>query len=145
MTGIAQIIRRAKVKQDLQTFQDRLQDFDRIFSVGLLKFLLGKLDSHALLFSQVNQMVELNVKFAQMDSKLDNLARPQALGRDRTLITPPAPSRIFTGREDILSELEACFFPADATEDQKCFVLDGLGGSGKTQIALMFIKRHRLR
>jgi DNA helicase IV len=29
------------------------------------------------------------------------------------------------------------------TEEQKCFVLDGLGGSGKTQIALMFLRRHR--
>ncbi|KAJ7480624.1 P-loop containing nucleoside triphosphate hydrolase protein [Mycena latifolia] len=49
----------------------------------------------------------------------------------------PPPSRIFHGRQTILSKMHQ-----DFTEDQgrqRIYVLYGLGGSGKTQIALKFI------
>ncbi|KAJ6488912.1 P-loop containing nucleoside triphosphate hydrolase protein [Mycena sanguinolenta] len=50
---------------------------------------------------------------------------------------PPA-SRIFHGRQVILDTLHQ-FFARD-TQKQKIYVLHGLGGAGKTQIALKFIE-----
>jgi hypothetical protein len=132
-----QIFYRTRVKQELEGFQHRLKKFDDKFTVSahfLCKCVL-ELMSHP----QRKQLFEIRLDVAAMRS--DENPAPK---RDRTLLTPSAPSRIFIGRDDILSKLEACFFPTDAasTEEQKCFVLDGLGGSGKTQTALMFIKRH---
>ncbi|KAF7368053.1 FabD/lysophospholipase-like protein [Mycena sanguinolenta] len=50
----------------------------------------------------------------------------------------PPPSRIFQGRQDILNKM-GNFFTSN-TRTQKIYVLHGLGGAGKTQIALKFIK-----
>ncbi|KAF7364238.1 Nephrocystin-3 [Mycena sanguinolenta] len=50
----------------------------------------------------------------------------------------PPPSRIFQGRKDILQQMHV-FFTSD-TGTQKVYLLHGLGGAGKTQIALKFIK-----
>ncbi|KAF8144907.1 hypothetical protein K438DRAFT_2028985 [Mycena galopus ATCC 62051] len=59
----------------------------------------------------------------------------------------PPPSRIFYGRRVILDAMHH-FFNED-TQEQHIYVLHGLGGAGKTQIALKFIKEfsrftHRL-
>jgi hypothetical protein len=56
----------------------------------------------------------------------------------------PPPTRRFIGRVDILLQLEEYFFPGQAStakEEQHIFVLYGLGGAGKTQIALTFIDK----
>ncbi|KAJ6456940.1 P-loop containing nucleoside triphosphate hydrolase protein, partial [Mycena sanguinolenta] len=50
----------------------------------------------------------------------------------------PPPSKIFHGRRTILDALHQFF--ADDTRKQKIYVLYGLGGAGKTQIALKFIQ-----
>ncbi|KAJ6471962.1 hypothetical protein C8R45DRAFT_1164627 [Mycena sanguinolenta] len=50
----------------------------------------------------------------------------------------PPPSRIFHGRRTILDTMHQFF--AQETGKQKIYVLYGLGGAGKTQIALKFIK-----
>jgi hypothetical protein len=50
----------------------------------------------------------------------------------------PPPSRIFQGRQTILDALHQFF--AQDTQKQKIYVLYGLGGAGKTQIALKFIE-----
>ncbi|KAF7371397.1 FabD lysophospholipase-like protein [Mycena sanguinolenta] len=50
---------------------------------------------------------------------------------------PPA-SRIFHGRRTILDVMHQFF--AQDTQKQKIYVLHGLGGAGKTQIALKFIE-----
>ncbi|KAF8144893.1 P-loop containing nucleoside triphosphate hydrolase protein [Mycena galopus ATCC 62051] len=50
----------------------------------------------------------------------------------------PPPSRIFHGRQAILNAMHQ-FFAQDSHE-QHIYVLYGLGGAGKTQIALRFIK-----
>ncbi|KAJ7731784.1 P-loop containing nucleoside triphosphate hydrolase protein [Mycena metata] len=68
-----------------------------------------------------------------------------------TLITPltviqmprkvnscPAPSRIFHGRGDILVKMHTYF--TQTLNTQHLYVLHGLGGAGKTQIALSFIR-----
>ncbi|KAF8193565.1 hypothetical protein K438DRAFT_1674608 [Mycena galopus ATCC 62051] len=55
----------------------------------------------------------------------------------------PPPSRIFHGRRDILDKMHH-FFTSD-TGIQHIYVLHGLGGAGKTQIALKFIKESSSR
>ncbi|KAK3937152.1 hypothetical protein QBC46DRAFT_417118 [Diplogelasinospora grovesii] len=49
----------------------------------------------------------------------------------------------FTGRDDILAEMETSFFSHNAEGGQKRFVLYGMGGSGKTQVSLKFAEKHR--
>ncbi|KAJ7811658.1 acyl transferase/acyl hydrolase/lysophospholipase [Mycena leptocephala] len=56
----------------------------------------------------------------------------------------PPPSRIFQGRQDILAKMDE-YFSKDVGE-RHIYVLHGLGGSGKTEIALKFldmISRHQ--
>ena len=55
----------------------------------------------------------------------------------------PPPSRIFQGRRDILDRMHQCF--SSEKDSQKIYVLHGLGGAGKTQIALQFIKESSSR
>ncbi|KAJ7061297.1 hypothetical protein C8F01DRAFT_1025116, partial [Mycena amicta] len=50
----------------------------------------------------------------------------------------PLPSKFFQGRKDILLQLDRFFQPIEKKE-QKVVLLHGLGGAGKTQIALKFI------
>ncbi|KAF8460529.1 hypothetical protein BDZ91DRAFT_766264 [Kalaharituber pfeilii] len=59
--------------------------------------------------------------------------------------TVPSSSPIFTGREDALNLLEKAFFDREAKRKQRRAVLHGLGGAGKTQIALKFCEKHRER
>lgn len=54
----------------------------------------------------------------------------------------PPPSQTFTGRNDILDHMREYFF-STARTDRRLFVLCGLGGAGKTQLALKFIHTHR--
>ena len=58
----------------------------------------------------------------------------------------PGPTSAFTGREDILKQLTEYFNPTTASVIrgmQRLFVLWGLGGAGKTQIALKFATMQR--
>ena len=61
---------------------------------------------------------------------------------------PPGPSSIFTGRKEALTRLSEYFDEATASvacATQRVFVLFGMGGSGKTQIALKFANECRTR
>ncbi|KAJ3733426.1 P-loop containing nucleoside triphosphate hydrolase protein [Lentinula guzmanii] len=57
----------------------------------------------------------------------------------------PTSTKTFTGREEVLTTLEEFFLSGNAAEGMKTFLLCGLGGAGKTQIALQFIKRFKQR
>ncbi|KAF8598779.1 TPR-like protein [Ceratobasidium sp. AG-I] len=54
----------------------------------------------------------------------------------------PPPSRAFIGREDILNKMDS-HFSGPGSLERRLFVLHGLGGAGKTQLALKFIHTHR--
>lgn len=56
----------------------------------------------------------------------------------------PPPSRAFTGRGDILEKMHGYFFDASPMK-RHIFVLCGLGGAGKTQLALTFVEMHKER
>ena len=55
------------------------------------------------------------------------------------LVRCPPPSQIFQGRQDVLAKMDE-YFSKDIGERHK-YVLHGLGGSGKTEIALKFLDR----
>ncbi|KAG8725927.1 hypothetical protein FRC12_023878 [Ceratobasidium sp. 428] len=50
----------------------------------------------------------------------------------------PSSSPMFIGREEEIQKISSCF--SDGSTGRKVFVLHGLGGTGKTQIALRFIE-----
>nr|GAT47499.1 predicted protein [Mycena chlorophos] len=53
-------------------------------------------------------------------------------------INCPPPSKYFEGREEILDQLNKCF-EVHTLQEQIVVLLHGLGGVGKTQIALKFL------
>ncbi|KAG9090155.1 hypothetical protein FS749_000785 [Ceratobasidium sp. UAMH 11750] len=62
---------------------------------------------------------------------------PTSLPASVKICPPPLP--IFTGREDEIEQIRACLSPGD--RERRVFVLHGLGGTGKTQIALKAIEQ----
>lgn len=64
-----------------------------------------------------------------------------------TLAVPSA-THLFTGRLDVLKKMRECFelsSSASVATQQRVFVLHGLGGAGKTQIALRFVQENTER
>ncbi|KAI8711523.1 hypothetical protein NCS52_01416100 [Fusarium sp. LHS14.1] len=59
-------------------------------------------------------------------------------------VISPAKNRLFFRRPDIMKQIEAHFFPREETSPPrlKSFLLHGLGGSGKTQLAIEFVYNH---
>ncbi|KAG9087627.1 hypothetical protein FS749_002797 [Ceratobasidium sp. UAMH 11750] len=58
-----------------------------------------------------------------------------------TITGCPPPSQLFTGRETELKQMGTCL--ADGSKERRVFVLYGLGGAGKTQLALQFAELHK--
>ncbi|KAJ7262958.1 hypothetical protein C8J57DRAFT_1719186 [Mycena rebaudengoi] len=111
-------------------FRNRIKEFGRSTSIG---------DE----LSRYNRRVnELRLNFITLcvaqpnipalESTIQLLPPPPAA----TTICPP-PSRIFQGRRDILDKMHLYF--AQDIGNRHVFLLHGLGGSGKTQIALKFL------
>ena len=80
---------------------------------------------------------------AYSHSKLDyspdpsgQVLRPAGQRPELKHCPPSVPT--FTGRDDILAQMHKCFF--NSPPNQHIFVLYGLGGAGKTQIALKFVE-----
>ena len=93
----------------------------------------------------------LTVELSKGTTPLSNLP---AVRKDvRRYVTPPAPAPKFTGRLDVLGQMEQFFNPStsssspdvDRQREQRIFVLYGLGGVGKSQIAYRFLEKHRER
>ncbi|AEO54031.1 hypothetical protein MYCTH_2296089 [Thermothelomyces thermophilus ATCC 42464] len=71
------------------------------------------------------------------------LGHTDALDKDQVVLSTLEPqplgytTRFFTGREDILAKLRACFYERNTGgKPRREFLLYGMGGVGKTQIAL---------
>jgi hypothetical protein len=65
------------------------------------------------------------------------ICEPSAAAIEKVNTCPP-PSKMFQGRHDILCQMRR-FFTTNKGK-QHIYVLYGLGGAGKTQIAYKFIK-----
>ncbi|KAJ7458472.1 hypothetical protein FB451DRAFT_579993 [Mycena latifolia] len=81
----------------------------------------------------------------KVDKALSTAAPPNQLAPQipQTITKCPPPSRIFHGRQQILDKMHK-FFEQDLNQ-QHIFLLHGLGGAGKTQIALKFIQESSSR
>ena len=69
-----------------------------------------------------------------LDTSLPNTMPSSRAGLKRC----PPPTPFFTGRKDILSQMHA-YFSANLGK-RHVFVLHGLGGAGKSQIAFKFVE-----
>lgn len=62
----------------------------------------------------------------------------------KTIRPQPTPSPIFTGREEILQKLGSYFGAREhGSSPRREYLLVGMGGAGKTQIALKFVEQHQ--
>ena len=73
---------------------------------------------------------------------LDTRTRPPVSVSARS---QPTPSRVFTGRETILKRMSDFFAPEHDCPGIKGYLLYGMGGAGKTQLALKFMEENRER
>jgi hypothetical protein len=84
---------------------------------------------------------------------VETIKRTYNHGREATIpeneyyVAPHAVNSNFTGRSEILEQLQDCLLPDPHfhPRDQQRFVLFGLGGSGKTQLALRFVQDYKGR
>ncbi|KAJ7878248.1 hypothetical protein B0H13DRAFT_2545696 [Mycena leptocephala] len=106
---------RANTRQYLLSHPTQNQLMDAVKS---LVEKIGRVSTHSL------NAVPTAVEFKQFNPTL-------------TLVRCPPPSRIFQGRQDILTKMDE-YFSRDIGE-RHTYVLHGLGGSGKTEIALKFL------
>lgn len=63
---------------------------------------------------------------------------------NRIYLVNQSASSTFTGRDELLSRMAKTMFFEEGA-NQRRFVLYGLGGSGKTQVALKYLEMHRER
>ncbi|KAG5351242.1 hypothetical protein C0989_007302 [Termitomyces sp. Mn162] len=133
------IFYRLNVDQGLQKMA--LDDWNR----------LGEIKSHSVSYlhkAEITQKVDSIVECLHKSPQKITLTGTilpstpkQEMSVQRLLPIVPAPSLLFTGREDILSQLEQ-YLVHDSflleLDHQHRFVLYGLGGAGKTQIVLQF-------
>ncbi|KAJ7019311.1 P-loop containing nucleoside triphosphate hydrolase protein, partial [Mycena alexandri] len=82
-------------------------------------------------------LVDMGFKVNEIHASLA-LANVATIPLNQSINTCPPPSRIFQGRQTILVKMYQ-FFTPDSVK-QCIYVLHGLGGAGKTQIALKFIR-----
>ncbi|KAJ7244023.1 hypothetical protein C8J57DRAFT_1725814 [Mycena rebaudengoi] len=110
-------------------FRPRIKEFVRSASIGdELKRYKSRVKELRLNFLTLS-VAQLNIHAQESTTQL---APPPAA----TTICPP-PSRIFQGRRDILDKMHLYF--AQDIGNRHVSLLHGLGGSGKTQIALRFL------
>ncbi|KAJ7480585.1 hypothetical protein FB451DRAFT_1365069 [Mycena latifolia] len=96
--------------------------------------------SNLKLVAAIDTNFEVHKINAALTAIAPNLSVTQAT---QSINNCPPPSRIFHGRQAILAKMHQDF-TQDLTE-QQIYVLYGLGGSGKTQIALKFIRESASR
>ncbi|KAJ7041767.1 hypothetical protein C8F04DRAFT_994477 [Mycena alexandri] len=131
--------------QDLSKgFRGRVKEF--VKSSSIADEIAGYQQKIQGLCSKLKLMAAININFTVVDTniKVDEIhavvtgpsfaAAPVA----QSINNCPPPSRIFQGRQTILDKMHQ-FFTTDSGK-QLIYVLHGLGGAGKTQIALKFIQ-----
>jgi hypothetical protein len=58
---------------------------------------------------------------------------------------PRAPNPLFTGRQDLLDSMKDHLITAPKKKDRPVFVLQGIGGAGKSEAAIKFATENQDR
>ncbi|KAJ6583089.1 hypothetical protein DFH09DRAFT_280467 [Mycena vulgaris] len=95
---------------------------------------IQKLQSNFMLMTAIDTNLQVHKVFST--GRLPDLSEIQAT---QTITKYPPASRIFHGRQNILDKMHQFF--TQGLDEQYIFLLHGLGGAGKTQIALKFIEK----
>ncbi|KAJ6500305.1 hypothetical protein DFH09DRAFT_1289825 [Mycena vulgaris] len=101
--------------------------------IAVYQMRIQKLQSNFMLMAAIDTNLQVHKAF--LTGKLPDLASTPAT---QTVTRCPPPSRIFHGRQKILDKMHHFF--KQVSDKQHIFLLHGLGGAGKTQIALKFIE-----
>lgn len=95
------------------------------------------------LFLQLATLIFLGLQETNFEA---GLVVPESATEPTSMKYQPLSSTLFTGREDFLSELEEFFTDQGPGQHlRREYLLHGMGGAGKTQIALKFAEQHRQR
>ncbi|KAJ6547811.1 hypothetical protein DFH09DRAFT_1281763 [Mycena vulgaris] len=94
---------------------------------------IQKLQSNFMLMATIDTNLQVHKGFST--GRLPDLSATPAT---QTITKCPPASRIFHGRQNILDKMHQFF--TQGSDKQHIFLLHGLGGAGKTQIALKFIE-----
>ncbi|KAJ7194276.1 hypothetical protein GGX14DRAFT_679055 [Mycena pura] len=117
-------------REQLATHNEQLKSFMARIQAGVWEFEMSSyLIRYQLLATLDIHHYVISATASEVLSKIEEISS-----------CPPA-SRIFHGRQIILESMEQFF--ASNQSGQQIYVLYGLGGSGKTQIALKFIEQHK--
>ncbi|KAJ4474125.1 P-loop containing nucleoside triphosphate hydrolase protein [Lentinula edodes] len=90
----------------------------------------------------------LNIQGDQINNYGDSQRTDRPADYFQVMTDCPTSTPNFTGREDILVTIDNFFHPPppdNPRKTQKIFLLYGLGGAGKTQVALEFTRRFKQR
>ncbi|KAJ7120135.1 P-loop containing nucleoside triphosphate hydrolase protein [Mycena epipterygia] len=112
-----QVIKANSTVDDISRFRTRMQELRSNF------VLMATMDTNFQV-QKVLTVISPDVPVVQVSQQINNCSPP---------------SKIFHGRQIILQKMDQCF--TQTTEKQDIFLLHGLGGAGKTQIALKFIAK----
>ena len=91
----------------------------------------------------MDQLVKVSAIGQSVESIQSIALRQKATFAVQCTVAPklcPAATSIFTGREEILEKLLWYFHPETTIRGPRIFVITGLGGIGKTQIAYRFVE-----
>ena len=126
----AQYMRRKEVVEKLALLAD-------VIRVPKAQLTIEQLSKQNGLYHESNVLTR-NIIYTASPGPLHELAQRQS---ERKLCPPPVPS--FIGRNDILNKM--CTYFDSAADSQRIFVLYGLGGAGKSQLAFKFIEQYKTK
>ncbi|KAJ7860808.1 acyl transferase/acyl hydrolase/lysophospholipase [Mycena olivaceomarginata] len=135
--GIANLYFRFNVERGMQNI--RLNQWERLGDVAANT--RQYIQSQPVISQLADAVTSLSGKIGKVSaSSLAPVLITFEMGQSQvvpTLVGCPPPSQIFQGRQDILAKMDD-YFSKDIGK-RHIYVLHGLGGSGKTQIALRFL------
>ncbi|KAF2179206.1 FabD/lysophospholipase-like protein [Zopfia rhizophila CBS 207.26] len=131
--------------------KSRIDEMGRYYRFNVLRGLedIGLEDSKRknTIIAATDRYIESQAVFKQMKASADSMSGREYVGNYRTqfnLQGVPVVNK-FVDRPSDMAELEQALLPQRQYRRQKVFVLYGLGGIGKTQLAVEFARRHHRR
>ncbi|KAJ7081514.1 hypothetical protein C8R44DRAFT_905347 [Mycena epipterygia] len=126
-----EVIKASSTVDEISRFRTRMQELRSNF------MLMATMDTNFQVQKVLTVISSGTILLYIIKSNLIWIANMPVVQVPQQINNCPPPSRIFHGRQTILQQMHEYFM--QTTGKQDIFLLHGLGGSGKTQIALKFI------